>query len=561
MKSGAKLVAQTLKKVGIRSVFGVPGVNVLPVFDEITKDEDMQMIICKNESGASYMADGYAKMNGIGCCIGTTGPGISNMITGITCSYSDSIPVIAISAQVDEWEYGKYGIQEMTGVGRTPDMIAIMKSITKKQIRITYVEEISQQIMKAVSVALSGRPGPVYIEIPANILHSTYDGHEFSDMNLNIPEKKEEASIDKLKLKQITEKLKKAEYPVIIAGGGCRTLKYNEILNLAEKLSVPVAATASAKAFMNHESDYFIGIIGCYGNYCANRYLETADVVLALGTCFSYLSTSGWSLGLESKYLIRIDIDEEELSRNYIANIALNVDMHDVVPLLLIEAEENQNSHKIWNKITYLKNFSFEEMQSKVGYIDPIEAIQVINEFVDENTHMVIDVGQNAYWAERYLNIKSMNGYIYNGGFGAMGYGVAASIGVKMACNDNSYESRVICICGDGGFLMNGMELNTAAVYAANVVWIVFNNHVLGTQKAWVEKNGMHVNCDCTRFEPVACAASLGIEGKKVSNSYDLRQALKYATGLKYPFLIEVEIPSDKYPKPYYGEIVYKINR
>lgn len=563
MSNGAYNVVRALKAIGIHSIFGVPGVNILPIFNEINRSDDIKLFICKNEAGAAYMADGYAKINGIGCCIGTTGPGITNMITGITCSYGDSIPVIAISAQVDQGEYGKYGIQEMTGEGRTPDMLAIMKNITKKQVRINRVNEITDVIFDCAKVAQSGRPGPVYIEIPANILLEQCENNtEVFWRSISLEPSIYEIGLARSQHDQIIQILETAKYPIIIAGGGCRSVDGTILEELTNKTGIPIVSTASAKTIFTYNCHNYLGVIGCYGNYAANQYLEKADVVLALGVCFTYLSTSGWSLGIESKYLMRIDIDDNELDRNYIPDIKICGDIRTIAPILCKKARENKNSSHIWDTVKNYKAIVFEEVQENNFRLDPIQAMQTINQVsANRNTHAVVDVGFNAYWAERYFNVNVNNGYIYNGSFGAMGYGVAASIGVMQAIEDNTLQDSVICICGDGGFLMNGMELSTAATYGIPVIWIVFNNHALGTQKAWVERNNMEVDCSCVCLDLIKCANSLGVEAVKTNSANGLAQALNYAFALHKPFLIDLEIIPDKYPKAYYGENVKKINR
>lgn len=401
MSNGAYNVVHALKAVGIHSVFGVPGVNILPIFNEINRCDDIKLFICKNESGAAYMADGYAKINGIGCCIGTTGPGIANMITGITCSYGDSIPVIAISAQVAQEEYGKYGIQEMTGEGRTPDMLAIMKNITKKQVRINHVDEIVDVIFDCAKVAQSGRPGPVYIEIPANVLLESCKTNAktfFHSLSLNPSE--HEMFFEYSKIDKIIQVLENSKYPIILAGGGCHALNDTVLENLADKINIPIASTASAKAFFTSKCRKYLGVIGCYGNYTANRYLEKADAILALGVCFTYLSTSGWSLGIESKYLMRIDIDDKELERNYIPEIKICGDIRTIVPALYTKAKKNKNSINIWSIIKSYNEKVFEKIQVSDYRLDPIQAMKTINLVsTDKRTHAVVDVGFNAYWA------------------------------------------------------------------------------------------------------------------------------------------------------------------
>lgn len=551
---GSEKIIDVLTSNNVTTIFGVPGVNVLSIFDACQKDKKCNIVTCKNESGAAYMADGYARINGLGCCVGTTGPGISNMLTGVMGSYYDSIPVIAISAQVEENEIGKYGIQEMSGIGRTPDMMAIMEKVTKKTYKVRFTSEIEKTFSEACKLAVEGRKGPVYIELsPSALLGEVEQWHHFDDECST----DKEYTCDESDLKRIVSAAKNSKMPVMLIGNGCSKSDTEHIWKIARKLNIPVVSTAlGKKLFINNEK--YLGCIGCYGNFRANRYFEQSDYILAIGTCFSYLTTSGWSFDIENKFLVRVDIDQEEINRNYIPDIAVEIDARSFLKQLAIFIS-HQSFLTIKERSICLEPDELFEEYLKIN--NPIEYIKILNNHSKLDVYYVLDVGQNAYWSERYINVKRINGFHMHGGMGAMGYGVAASIGIAEAVKKIEINAKVVCICGDGGFLMNGLELNTARNENSNVLWIVFENNTLGTQQAWAGDNGMEYDCHITDVNIVDCAKSMGIDAYKVNNTEDFEIRLNEAMDRAGPILISVAVDENIRPSSFYCDGADNINR
>lgn len=558
-KKCSEYIANELKDRGINTVFGVPGVNILPIFDAIERDSEMRMITCKTELASAYMADGYARVKNVGCFLSTTGPGIASAVNGLISSYYDSVPVMAISAQVNVSEYGKYGIQEMTGYGRTPDVLSIMKCITKDSKRILSSSELVTQVRSGIQCAMSARKGPVYIEIDEEILRGDYDV-EIEPISEQILLQEREGKLEDINqiLNDVVELLEQGTRIVLILGNGAKDADVYDIEMVADKFGMCIVSSYLAKGKIDNRKNNYLGVMGCYGNQSANLYIEKADLVLAVGVTLNYLSTAGWTNGLENKKIIRVDIDKEELDRNYSAEIKVHMGAGEFLSAL---------SKRVQNRPDKLSNYNLYrikdyDVERDVNYsFSPFKVIQVINKYIDEHTIVVADVGQNSYWAERYISVFGNNNYIVNGGNGSMGHGVAASIGVRCAQMEKSSLGKVLCICGDGGFMMMGNELSTAAINKINVVWIIFNNRLLGTQEAWCKKHNYVVDCSCTGVDYVKYAEAQGVDAVCANNVSEFERALARAILSDRATLIDVRLPEKIVPQAYYGVQLVDIKR
>lgn len=560
----SEVITLMLSKCNVSHVFAVPGVNVLPLMNDINKS--LNLVVCSCESGAVYMADGYSRVNGMGCCIGTTGPGITNMITGIAGAYYDSIPLIVISSQVAENEYGRYAIQEMTGCGRTPDVIGMLKSVTKATHRIekNNLSSLFEDILNLFRTSLQGRKGPVYLEVCEDLWSHEVDLENDFSFDFVLP-KYQDISID---WQMINTCVSNSENPLVILGNGANEIEYSEIINFIEHIDGYCVSTALAKGKLPHSYKRYLGVIGCYGNYVANTAVESADLIVILGASMGYLSTCGWSLNInKSKTIIRVDIDDTELNRNIIPDFCIHSSTLEFICQFRYNVIK-QLAHSKWKTNTFDKHIGHEldSCTLSVDELDPIVVMKLIDsKLIKTENIFVVDVGQNAYWAERYLttSINHQNGFIIHGGMGAMGYGVAASIGVRIAQRkEKSSSSRVICICGDGGYLMNGLELNTAASYGVDVIWIVMNNSSLGTQKAWSESHDYDLQFENTsKFKYAQNALSQGINSYTVKSYDELIKTLNIVNTTEQAMLIDVCVSNTKYPKSYYGQDVAKVNR
>lgn len=560
-------IVRSLVNFNVNHIFAVPGVNVLPLLNEIQLNEDTSLIVCSSESGATYMADGYSRINGLGCCIGTTGPGITNMITGVAGAYYDSIPLVVISAQVAESEYDKYSIQEMTGYGRTPDVISMYSQITKQVYRLEHnrLKTFGRDLQDLLMAAITGRKGPVYLEICEDLWDCDIDIDEDQMPSPTLPTTS--YSLNNNDFKMIIKHIEMSKRPLVLIGNGTADTEPSSITKFVDSIGGYCVSTALAKGKLSDSYERYLGVIGCYGNHRANALLQEADLIIILGASLGYLSTCGWSLDFSAAKIIRVDIDKNELNKNVNPDFAFNLSISDFI------YQFNTESHNVvyngeWKSIP-LSNISANEgdtfMTTEVG-LDPVSVMNMIDsKFSKTDSIYVVDVGQNAYWAERYLKstIAPYNSFIIHGGMGAMGYGVAASIGVRLAQLKNKTKcGKVICICGDGGYLMNGLELNTSAIYNVDVIWIVMNNGCLGTQKAWSEKNQYSLLFENTKnFNFVQNAISQGVQSYTVNDYKELEETLERACIQDNSTLINICISNEKYPKSYYGQAVRKINR
>lgn len=543
------IIAKSIYEAGIATVFAVPGVNVMPILEAIEKHDGLKLVICKTELGAAYMADAYARIKGQGCCIGTTGPGILNTVTGVAGSYYDSVPVLVISAEVSKNEIGKYGIQEMSGIGRTPNVLDIMKNITKDTCLVDSVSEVKNKLTNAIQLMRSGRKGPVYIEFYQDMLQE--DCNDISNMECEFLE--EEHSFDFSEMNRI---LDESFQKIVIIGNGARNCEAEKLLDFAQKIGASVVTTALAKGIISEAESINLGVIGCYGDFRANRAVERADTIVVLGATLGYLSTCGWSLHLVDKTIIRVDIDEEELKRNVESKLHYCNDIEVWISEFLKYFENNN--------LVYRKSPS----DDKSIDLDVIADANQFNALIMKNISdtvsgkdvVIADVGQNAYWAERYIKAQNAN-FIIHGGMGAMGYGVAGSIGVQLALKDCRRNGKVVCVCGDGGYLMTGLELHTANIYKASVIWVVLNNHELGTQNAWANREKYKVKFDIEEVDIKNIAKSLGVNSIAVDGIEQFRTEFKKAYSQISPTLIEVNCQKGIKPKAYYGTEVKNINR
>jgi acetolactate synthase-1/2/3 large subunit len=556
-----QLIVDYLIRKNIEYVFAVPGVNIMPLLEEINKNKKINLVICKSEQGAAYMADGYAREHGIGCCIGTTGPGITNMYTSVCGCYYDSVPVVFISAQVNKSDFGKYGIQEMTGLGRTPNVMGAFKLVTKYAKRIVNKQVVHKCLEDAFAHMMEKRKGPVYLEFTEDVLRETIS-NDMEDISIK-KRIEEESAVDFNQYMKLLDALQQCVLPVVVLGNGTRETERKSIIDFCKRIDAMCVCTALVKGKMRKEDYNFLGTIGCYGNIKANKAIEKADLIIYLGTSISYLSMCGWSFDMRNKYQVRVDIDKNVLFSKYKVDLNFCMDINIWIKQILLFLEEERiqfEARKNNVKSICLREEYYEEEEEQYfesDVLDPVCVMKVINNKINDFDYVVVDVGQNAYWAERYIEIGKKGKFFIHGGMGAMGYGIAAAIGIKLA---RKTKGKVVCICGDGGYFMTGNELNTAVNYNADVIWIVMNNNSLGTQDAWAKKRGYSLNFALTNCNIVLNARSLGVSAKKIRTEDELEQNLMLALSGKESILLDVQI-SQKTPKSYYGKNVKNINR
>jgi acetolactate synthase-1/2/3 large subunit len=477
--NAAEVIVGSLEKHGVEYVFGVPGGAIEPLNTALHKSP-IKVIVAKHEGGASFMADGYARVSGnIAVCCSTAGPGATNMITGVASSFGDSIPVIALTGQVATSLFGKGAIQELSI--QSFGVVSMYRQITKYSDIIINENKAGEMISKARRRALTGRKGPVHLNLPADIMKTTItdDIHERCSTTQVL-------GIDKEGIKAAAKLLLHAKRPVILAGWGTVLSRADEeILELAEIMDIPVATSPKAKGILSESHPLSLGVLGFAGSPVAREYITKngVDVMLAVGTGFNEWVTSGWDTKLLSmKSLIQIDIDCNEIGKNYFCDVGIAGDarivLHELVHELL-------KMHKIRRRLGDGRQKEVQEIKEKLTGKTrkmnnmpnhPQRLIMDLNKAMPEDTIYFADNGNSMAWAIRHLHMTQPYSFYVGLGFASMGFATAAAIGGKLAAGGRP----VVSLVGDGSFLMNGMEVATAVNYNIPVIWVVMNNSMLG---------------------------------------------------------------------------------
>lgn len=553
MPSGARICAEALHAAGIRTVFGVPGQRILPMVDELENGLGVHVVLTRHEQGAAFMADAYGRVAGLGCCFATSGPGATNLLTGVAAAFMDSVPLLALTAQAETTEFGRYGIQEGTGLGRTPDVSAMFAATCKASLRPMSPAELGPALETALVTARSGRQGPVHVDVPSDLFLAEAD-LAVATADAQEPARDRQPA-DEAAVRAVADLIAAAERPLFLAGNGViRSKSTDTLMSLAERAGVAVAGTFLAKAILDERHPLVLGPVGVYGRPEANRALHhEADLVVALGVSFNYMTTTGWTSRFEGSRLVRVDLDARELSNNYAAGLEIKADVGAFLEQL---AGAGLSRHDGSGWIGHLREAATanpaDVLAPGAGGLHPVEVCRVLSEHLDEETTVVVDVGQNAYWAERYLRTFGGGRFVINGGLGSMGHGVAGAIGVARALGDRGDGGRVLAVCGDGGFMMGGLELSVAAELGLDVTWVIFNNASLGTQRAWFEREGRApAACELPPVDYVDLARSLGVDGERVEALDALHDALSRSSAGGRPCVIEVAIDPVPAPAPY----------
>ncbi len=539
----SELIARFIEKNKIRFVFGIPGTHILP-FVTAFYNSRTKLILTKHESGASFMADGYSKVSGrIGVCFGTTGPGATNLITGVATSYMDSMPILALTAAVPTKFFGKGALQEGTGIGRSVGHLDIFKSITKHNECVMDPKDIKKSLEKSYNLMLSRRPGPVHLDLPVDVQNSRVRNSSFSL-------KKDKQEISRKILRRTARILAKAKNPVVLAGGGVVFSDASYLLrDLSDTLRMPVATTVKGKGAIDEDSELALGTVGLYGSSVANSFIrDKIDVMLALGCSFHEFSTQCYDERIKPKKLIHVDIDEDELNKNYKAHISISADAKEFLKSLLTEIKGiKADRSPIISRIKHLKKkyryFNEKMMHSDAVPIKPQRAMKELREILPRDT---IVFSESIMWTQRYFKVHEPKTHIVGTGLASLGYGTAACIGGKLAAPDKP----VICICGDGGFQFMAMEVKTAVTYEVPVVWIILNNSRFGVIYNAQKKlyNGRFLCSELENPDFMKFAESMGAVGSRIRKPCDIKAAVNKALKKKKPAVIEIIIDPDEAP-------------
>lgn len=533
--TGAEIVIECLKEQGVDTVFGYPGGTILNIYDALYQHSDeIRHILTSHEQGAAHAADGYARATGkVGVCMATSGPGATNLVTGIATAFMDSIPMVAITANVNLPLLGKDTFQEV-------DIAGVTMPITKHGYIVKDVTILADTLRKAFRIARTGRPGPVLVDITKDVTAALC---EYTPADREALE--EEPEIGKYtpeELQTALEMLKGAQKPYIYLGGGAISSgAFDEVKEFAERLDAPVCDTLMGKGAFDGHHPLYTGMIGMHGTKASNLGVSECDLLVALGARFSDRVTGNASQFASQAKILHIDIDAAEINKNVHADASLVGDLKTVLQAL--NAELPVQSHPEWTAHirSYMEKYplKYEESGLSCPYI-----LETLDRVTEGNAVITTDVGQHQIWASQYYKYTRPRTFLSSGGLGTMGYGLGACIGAKVGRPDK------ICvnIAGDGCFRMNLNELATASRYQIPIIQIVINNHVLGMVRQWQtlfygKRYSQTVLNDAVDFCKVA--EGLGCQAVRITKKEEVEPALRDAIAAGRPVVLDCIIPED----------------
>ncbi len=539
---GAQILIELLKREGVEVIFGYPGGAVIDIYDVIYETPEIHHILVRHEQGAAHAADGYARSTGkVGVCMATSGPGATNLVTGLATAYMDSIPIVAITGQVGTPLIGKDSFQEA-------DITGITMPITKHNFLVTRVEDLAFIVREAFYIASSGRPGPVVIDIPKDVQQKTT---EFVyPEKIKIPGYK---PTYRGHVKQITlaaAAIMEAERPLLYVGGGVITSGASaQLLELAEKTDIPVVHTMMGKGTFPESHPLSLGMLGMHGTYWANKAVMNCDLLIAVGARFDDRVTGKVDTFAPKAKIIHIDIDPAEIGKNVKSDIPIVGDARLVLGELVKRVE--RKTHPQWREEIETFKRAYSPPYKESPKLLPHHVITLIYEKTHgENTILVTDVGQHQMWAAQMYRCEKPRTWVSSGGLGTMGYGLPASIGVQIGNPDK----RVILISGDGSIFMKIQEMVTAVNYGLPLKIFVMNNSYLGMVRQW-QGCLYKKRYSCTRLhnpDLAVVARAFGAEGLTVKTQAELEQAIDKALAIQdRPVLVDCHVAEEENVLPF----------
>ena len=531
--SGSEIVIECLKEQGVDIVFGYPGGAILNVYDALYKhQEEITHVLTSHEQGAAHAADGYARATGkVGVCMATSGPGATNLVTGIATAYMDSVPMVAITANVGVNMLGKDSFQEI-------DIAGVVMPITKHSFIVKNVEDLAPTIRRAFKIAKSGRPGPVLVDITKDV---TAAEAEYTYEEPAVIERKTD-TIREEDINKVIEMIKVSRRPYIMAGGGVIISGASEELKeFAEKVDAPVCDTLMGKGAYDGTSERYTGMIGMHGTKVSNLGVSRSDLVIVVGARFSDRVIGNASKFAPNAKIIHIDIDAAEIDKNIPANASIVGDAKEV--LTILNSKLPTQSNRSW--MAEIKDLTEKNpVTYDMDHLNGPATIKKIYEITEGNAIITTDVGQHQMLAAQNYTYKEPRTFLSSGGLGTMGYGVGAAIGAKYGRPDKT----VVNIAGDGCFRMNMNEIATAARYKVPIIQVVLNNHVLGMVRQWQnlfygQRYSNTVLDDSVDF--VAVSKALGANASKITSIEEFETEFKKALTADGPTVLDVMIDSD----------------
>lgn len=553
MISGAAYVVKALQEEKVEFLFNYPGAATIDIMDELYKQDQVKVILPRHEQALAHAADGYARSTGkVGVCMVTSGPGATNLVTGIATAYSDSVPMVCITGQVDLSLMGNDAFQEV-------DTVGIVRNVCKYAITVRDRKDLGRILKEAFYIARTGRPGPVVVDIPKNIQKAM--GTEVYPTEVNIRGYKPNTTVHIGQVKKACSIISKAKRPLFLLGGGISISGANDLMTqLVDKTGIPVVTTLMGKGAISSRHPLYLGNVGIHGGYAPNVALTDCDVMISIGTRFNDRITGKLSTFAQNCKIVHIDVDAASISKNIKVDIPIVADAKLAIEALL----EYLEPHDLGEWPTQLQQLKVDHpvTQADEDGLTPEAIIQYINDHY-ERPIVATDVGQNQLWTTQFLEIEGNHQLLTSGGLGTMGYGFPAAIGAKFG---NSH-TPVFAICGDGGVQMNIQEFATAMHYHLPVTLVVINNGYLGNVRQWqqlfYDKRYACTNLlmdesaivtrdliDKGKFEYVPdfvkLAEAYGAQGIRVTKAEELRAAFTKADAFKKgPTLIECIIPTE----------------
>ena len=531
--NGAEIVIECLKEQGVDTVFGYPGGSILNVYDELYKHRnEIRHILTSHEQGAAHAADGYSRATGkVGVCLATSGPGATNLVTGIATAYMDSIPIVAITCNVGVSLLGKDSFQEI-------DITGVTMPITKYNFIVKDVTKLADTIRKAFRIAKAGRPGPVLVDIPKDVTAAVteYQKEELGKYNPEAPHMNE-GTIEK-----VISMLEESEKPFVFVGGGSVISGASrELMEFVNKLDAPVTDSLMGKGAFPGTDPRYTGMLGMHGTKASNYGVSECDLLVVLGARFSDRVTGNTQTFAKNAKILQIDIDPAEINKNIIVTEEIVGDIKEVLHIL--NRNLKQQDHTEWRE----KIRSYQEKYPLKYHPDVLSGPFVVEEIYRQtkgDALIVTEVGQHQMWTAQYYKFTKPRTLITSGGLGTMGYGLGAAMGAKVGCPDKT----VVNIAGDGCFRMNMNEIATAVRHNIPIIEVVINNHVLGMVRQWQdlfydERYSATVLRDQADF--VKIAEAMGAEGIRAESQEEFRQAFAKALTLNRPVVIDCQIDSD----------------
>ncbi len=540
--SGAQILLECLRQEGVSHIFGYPGGAVLPIYDAIFDCKDIEHVLVRHEQGAAHMADGFARSTGkVGVCLATSGPGATNLVTGIATAYMDSIPMVAITGQVRTAAIGKDAFQEA-------DITGITMPITKHNYLVKRAEDLAQVLAEAFYIARTGRPGPVLVDIPLDISRNQIEFNVETDYptTVTIPSYRPAGPtgrVPELQIRKAAQLIAESERPVLYVGGGAiASGAQAEVTELAIKTNILTTTTLLGKGALDETHPLSMGMLGMHGTAYANHAVNQCDLLIAVGARFDDRVTGNVEKFARGAKIVHIDIDPAEIGKVIQPDVPIVGDVKAILTELIKHVEPRPATQ--WNDTILEWKRRFPLIYPDDGKLYAEYAIEQLSELFDHDCIMTTDVGQHQMWAAQYFKCRRSRQWITSGGLGTMGYGLPAAIGAQFANPDK----RVVCVSGDGSFQMMTQELMTATVYGLPIIIVIVNNKTLGMVRQWqemfYEERYSQVNLEASP-DFVKLVDAYGGVGFRANTPAELRDVLQQAKAItNRPVVIDCLIPT-----------------